>query len=97
MESAGEIPGSFGRCGMRQGIRAMAVKEWKLGDRVVHAGRPEWGIGEIRGAEVTTQDGTKCQRITVRFERAGVKTLTTAFADLQSRRRGRVARRFRQR
>jgi len=62
----------------------MSSSEWKLGDRIVHSGRPEWGIGEVRSAESTTQDGRKCQRLTVRFERAGVKTLTTAFAELKS-------------
>jgi hypothetical protein len=61
----------------------MPPTEWKLGDRLMHAGRPEWGIGEVRAAESTVQDGTRCQRLTVRFERAGVKTLSTAFADLR--------------
>lgn len=57
--------------------------DWKLGDRVIHAGRPEWGAGEVRSAEAITQDGRKSQRVTVRFERAGVKVLSTAFADLR--------------
>lgn len=62
----------------------MPSREWKLGDRLIHAGRPEWGVGEVRSAEAATQDGARCQRLTVRFERAGVKTLTTAFADLRT-------------
>lgn len=62
----------------------MSVREWKIGDRVVHATKPEWGIGEVRSAESTVQDGVKCQRLTLRFERAGVKTLSTAFAELRS-------------
>jgi hypothetical protein len=61
----------------------MAAMNWKLGDRLYHAGRPEWGAGEVRSAESTAQDGVKCQRLTIRFERAGVKTLMTAFADLR--------------
>jgi hypothetical protein len=61
----------------------MSSREWKLGEQVFHAGRPEWGVGEIRSAEAAVQDGTKCQRLTIRFDRAGVKTLTTAFADLR--------------
>lgn len=60
------------------------TKDWKLGDRVVHAGKPEWGVGEVRSAESVTQDGRRCQRLTLRFERAGVKTLSTAFADLRT-------------
>lgn len=62
----------------------MPTREWKMGDRLIHAGRPEWGVGEVRSAESATQDGTKCQRLTVRFERAGVKVLTTAYADLKT-------------
>jgi hypothetical protein len=52
---------------------------------VVHAGRPEWGTGEVRTAEAVVQDGQKCQRLTIRFDRAGVKTISTAFADLRTR------------
>jgi hypothetical protein len=61
----------------------MSKREWKLGDRLMHAGRPEWGIGEVRGAERTVQEGVPSQRLTIRFERAGVKTLASAFADLR--------------
>jgi len=62
----------------------MTLREWKMGDRVVHAGKPEWGVGEVRSAEHVTQEGTRCQRLTLRFERAGVKTISTAFADLRA-------------
>jgi hypothetical protein len=61
----------------------MAVTEWKLGDRLLHAGMPEWGIGEVRSAETITHNGQKAQRVTVRFDRVGVKVLSTAFADLR--------------
>lgn len=61
----------------------MTAREWKMGDRLMHAGRPEWGIGEVRSAEGTIQDGVKSQRLTIRFERAGIKTLASAFADLR--------------
>jgi hypothetical protein len=61
----------------------MPLTEWKIGDRVVHGTRSEWGIGEVRSAERVTQEGKPCQRLTIRFERAGVKVLTTAFADLR--------------
>jgi hypothetical protein len=62
----------------------MSIMEWKMGDRVVHSGRPEWGIGEVRSAESTVQEGKKCQRLTIRFERGGIKTLSTAYAELTS-------------
>jgi hypothetical protein len=51
---------------------------------VVHAQRPEWGIGLVTGAQRSVQDGRACQRLTIRFDRAGVKTLSTALADLRS-------------
>ena len=57
--------------------------DWKRGDWVSHGGRPEWGSGQVVSAEGITQDGRKCQRLSVRFDRAGLKTLSTAFADLR--------------
>lgn len=60
------------------------MTEWKLGDRLLHAGMPEWGIGEVRSAETITHNGQKAQRVTVRFDRVGVKVLSTAFADLRA-------------
>lgn len=63
----------------------MTPREWKRGDRLIHAGRPEWGVGEVQTAESVVQRGERCQRLTVRFERAGVKTLSTAYADLRPR------------
>lgn len=61
----------------------MPPREWAKGDQVVHATKPEWGIGEVLGAEAATQNGSPCQRLTVRFDRAGLKTLSTAFAELR--------------
>lgn len=61
----------------------MAQDRWNTGDRVVHPGKPEWGIGTVTGVEPATQDGKPCQRVTARFDRAGLKTLSTAYATLQ--------------
>lgn len=61
----------------------MTIREWKPGERLRHAGRPEWGIGSVLTAEGTVQDGKHCQRLTIRFDRAGAKTISTAFADLR--------------
>lgn len=55
---------------------------WVKGDKVVHAARPEWGPGEVLQADAAAQDGKPCQRLTIRFQRAGMKTISTAFADL---------------
>lgn len=55
---------------------------WVKGDRVVHGARPEWGPGEVLQADAAVQDGKACQRLIIRFQRAGMKTISTAFADL---------------
>ncbi|HRJ49417.1 MAG TPA: DUF3553 domain-containing protein [Phycisphaerales bacterium] len=62
----------------------MMIREWKPGDKIRHAGKPEWGVGSVIEADGTLQDGNPCQRLTVRFDRAGSKTLSTAFADIRS-------------
>lgn len=56
--------------------------EWKPGDRVLHRARPEWGVGSVTEAHKSVQDGQQCQRLTVRFDKGGLKTVSTAFADL---------------
>ncbi len=53
------------------------------GDTVAHPAKPEWGTGTVIKAEGVTHEGEKAQRLTVRFARAGLKTLSTAFAKLQ--------------
>lgn len=65
------------------GDNRMATREWSYGDKVIHAGKPEWGIGQVTGATGAIHEGKPCQRVVVRFERAGVKTLSTAIADLR--------------
>ncbi|GIK19074.1 MAG: hypothetical protein AMXMBFR77_15830 [Phycisphaerales bacterium] len=61
----------------------MSPTTWSLGDRLIHAAKPEWGVGLVMGATPQTQDGRPCQRLVIRFEHGGVKTLTTAMADLR--------------
>ena len=57
---------------------------WAKGDRVVHAAKPEWGIGEIISAESAASTAVKdAQRLTIRFERAGTKAISTEFAELK--------------
>jgi len=56
---------------------------FQIGDRVTHSAKPEWGVGHVARASAESQDGQPVQRLTVRFERAGVKTLSTAHADLR--------------
>lgn len=61
----------------------MTATTWSLGDRLIHATKPDWGVGVVMGATQQTHEGTPCQRLVVRFEHGGVKTLTTAMADLR--------------
>lgn len=58
------------------------MRMFSTGQRVLHTGKPEWGSGVITEAMKTTQDGKPCQRLTIRFDRAGLKTISTAFATL---------------
>jgi hypothetical protein len=58
------------------------TKVWAFGDRVVHSAKPEWGAGVVTSASKTVQDGKPCQMLTVRFDRAGVKNISTAYASL---------------
>lgn len=57
-------------------------KQWAFGDKVIHTAKPEWGAGVVTAAQGSTQDGQPCQSLTIRFDRAGVKTISTAFAKL---------------
>lgn len=61
----------------------MTATTWSLGDRLIHATKPEWGVGLVMGATAQTMDDQPGQRLVVRFEHGGVKTLTTAMADLR--------------
>jgi hypothetical protein len=57
-------------------------QEWSFGDRVVHLAKPEWGAGVVAAAASAMHEGRPCQSLTIRFERAGLKTISTAFARL---------------
>jgi hypothetical protein len=56
---------------------------FKTNDKLRHAGKPEWGVGVVLAAQQASHEGKPCQRLTVRFDNAGKKTITTAFADLR--------------
>lgn len=64
-------------------VRGLTVtKTWIKGDRVVHSTKPEWGHGQVVLAEPVAIDGRVVQRLTIRFDRAGTKTVSTEYADL---------------
>lgn len=60
-----------------------STTEFKFGDRVVHSSRPEWGTGVVTSATSVTENGKTYQRLSLRFDRAGLKTLSTEFAALR--------------
>lgn len=64
-------------------MTASATSAWKPGDRVAHPSKPEWGGGSVMAASPTLHDGKPCQSVQIRFDRAGVKTISTAFIDLK--------------
>jgi hypothetical protein len=61
----------------------MIQQKFSTGDRIRHAGRPEWGIGTVMKVEQLPVNGQASQRLSIRFPNAGVKTLVTGHADLQ--------------
>ena len=68
---------------MGEGSRMTSGQEFSYGDRVVHAGKPEWGVGQVTSAQAMVQDGHRHQRLTIRFERGGLKTISTVFAEIR--------------
>ncbi len=61
----------------------MAQARFSKGDTVIHSGKPEWGPGDVLSAEGIQHEGKSAQRLTIRFARAGLKTISTAFAELR--------------
>ena len=64
-------------------MAATAQERFSIADKVIHPGKPEWGVGTVASSSNTTQDGVPCQRLAIRFDRAGLKTITTAFVALR--------------
>lgn len=62
----------------------MTETHWSRGDRVLHTARPEWGVGQVMAADSVRQQGEDVQRLTIRFSRAGTKTISTAAARLRA-------------
>jgi hypothetical protein len=54
------------------------------GDKVRHRLRPEWGIGSVTKTELLTRQGTRDQRLWIRFANAGLKTMLRSVADLEA-------------
>ncbi len=55
-----------------------------VGDKVRHRQRPEWGVGSVTKTELITRQGSRDQRLWIRFANAGLKTMLRSIADLES-------------
>lgn len=64
-------------------MTATAQDKFQIGDRLIHPGKPEWGVGTVASASGAVHEGAPCQRLAIRFDRAGLKTITTAFVNLR--------------
>jgi hypothetical protein len=60
----------------------MLQRTFSKGDRVVHLDKPEWGGGLVTKTQMMSRDGAQVQVVTVRFDHAGLKSLSTAHARL---------------
>ena len=56
---------------------------FSFGDVVRHGSRPEWGAGHVTKVEPSSYEGKPVCRLTVRFESAGMKTLSVPPAPIQ--------------
>lgn len=63
--------------------QAGAGAKFTVGDRVIHSTKPEWGGGVVVSVAAATHEGTPCQRLEIKFERAGRKAVSTAFAPIE--------------
>lgn len=61
----------------------MTTSDFKFGDRVVHTTRPEWGTGVVTAVQPVVHEGKPAQQLTLRFDRGGLKTISTAVASLR--------------
>jgi hypothetical protein len=64
-------------------VLSMQTTSFKIGEKVRHAKRPEWGVGSIAKIEVITRDGRPDRRIWIRFPGVGEKTVLASMAELE--------------
>jgi hypothetical protein len=61
----------------------MNTVPFTVGERVRHPRRPEWGLGNVQRIETTTVGAKRDQRLWIRFDNAGLKTILASAADLE--------------
>ena len=59
------------------------MEQFNRGDRVRHAGRPEWGGGVVDQAVVVQHEGKPAQRLVISFANRGRVTVNTGMATLE--------------
>ncbi len=53
-----------------------------IGDKALNPARPDWGVGTVTSVSAHVANGKQGQRLTIRFDGAGLKTVSTAIIDL---------------
>lgn len=61
----------------------MQTTSYKIGQKVRHCKRLEWGTGSIIKIEVITREGRADRRIWIRFPNVGEKTVLASMAELE--------------
>ncbi len=59
------------------------MTEFRNGDRLIHARRPEWGVGTVKSVKVVKTGDEPSQRLVIDFANHGRVTLNTAHAELR--------------
>jgi len=55
----------------------------RVGEKVRHVKKPEWGVGSVTKIETVTRQGVRDQRLWIRFPNAGLKTVLASMAELE--------------
>lgn len=56
---------------------------WEQGDRVLHPAKPDWGVGTVTAVKPDPR-GPKGQMVTARFDRGGIRTISTSIVALRA-------------
>ena len=57
-------------------------RKWSVGDRALNPARPDWGVGTVTSVAAHFANGKQGQRLGIRFDGAGLKTVSTAIITL---------------
>jgi hypothetical protein len=55
----------------------------RVGEKVRHVKKPEWGVGSVTKVETVTRQGARDQRLWIRFANGGLKTVLSSMAELE--------------